>query len=819
MLAGPPLAGPASVMLSARSWRGPFAAGRRIPLPPHRLVLVNVGAAPCTVQGVALDPARDGRTGLSADAAALHVSSETQTVPPGAPLVMTLDGAAPAHPGTYQSTLRVRTDLGAPLAVPVSLSVRAHPAWAILLMLAGLSLANALIGLATEGDVKAKLRDALRAREQAHEWVETHPLPDSRADDLAAMDRGFDQAITALDGRRTDRLVDHRVEDSVEPLRDAQDRIAALRKAASGQLPTTALVDDLARQWAGFQPQLAGFARPPAPGPRSSTPSLAERLDGLIGRVRARMLVAPALYISSELEAQLTRVRLAAAAGEVDRARLLVTAVQRWLRRAARQMATEQRLVALQQVQAATVLARDQALRRDVMADGIPDTVRQAVLARADAAEALLTDASDLPALLAVSRATNAASTDLARAAGQMQLARVQAAIHAASAETPFDVVNQATADAQADPDHSRANKIVRLRRIMALWQGEVAAARDVDARPALQARVDAVDAVLDGGDLSKLAMPYEALTRAWTAYGVRRMGEAAAAAQRPYCAAYADRLRNRAGALDQALRWQALGPLLDGWEQRLDAIQLDVDRVPAGGGCLGALLAIDSRSIRLGDQMLAHSIDTSAVSASARADAAALLGPDSAVSRLATLRVPRALTLSAETPRDERTVGRRIRFAAGNLDPDWGVGVMVTIDYGDGARETRTAEALRQTMLEHAYGKPSTFHPSIVAVQPHDAAGPALPPGAIPLGDGAATLLVAPAPDAAARKLTDLFLSARFGLALLIASVVYLWRFTARTTVFGERGFDYVEAFALGFAVNAAVAGLPAALARLAPG
>ncbi|MBV8191660.1 MAG: hypothetical protein JO339_30795, partial [Alphaproteobacteria bacterium] len=49
------------------------------------------------------------------------------------------------------------------------------------------------------------------------------------------------------------------------------------------------------------------------------------------------------------------------------------------------------------------------------------------------------------------------------------------------------------------------------------------------------------------------------------------------------------------------------------------------------------------------------------------------------------------------------------------------------------------------------------------------------------------------------------------------IASVIYYWRFQSSKRVLGARSFDYVEAFALGFVVNAAVVDLPASLAKLA--
>ncbi len=84
-------------------------------------------------------------------------------------------------------------------------------------------------------------------------------------------------------------------------------------------------------------------------------------------------------------------------------------------------------------------------------------------------------------------------------------------------------------------------------------------------------------------------------------------------------------------------------------------------------------------------------------------------------------------------------------------------------------------------------------------------------------LGAGTAPLFVLPSPVSAARQLADFFFNSRFILALAIAGIVYYWRFESRDRVFGARGFDYVEAFALGFTVDAAVSKLPAEIAKLA--
>ena len=85
-------------------------------------------------------------------------------------------------------------------------------------------------------------------------------------------------------------------------------------------------------------------------------------------------------------------------------------------------------------------------------------------------------------------------------------------------------------------------------------------------------------------------------------------------------------------------------------------------------------------------------------------------------------------------------------------------------------------------------------------------------------LGEGDTTLLLGPSPVTSAQALADAFLNARFALALLVASVVYYWRFNSGKKAFGEKGFDYVEAFAVGFAISLAITKLPEKIAAFAP-
>lgn len=82
--------------------------------------------------------------------------------------------------------------------------------------------------------------------------------------------------------------------------------------------------------------------------------------------------------------------------------------------------------------------------------------------------------------------------------------------------------------------------------------------------------------------------------------------------------------------------------------------------------------------------------------------------------------------------------------------------------------------------------------------------------------GDGIATVLETPSPQTRLERLSDDLLNLHFALSMAIALVVYYWRYSNKTAIFGAKNYDYVEAFALGFAANAAVDKLPDILAKL---
>lgn len=177
-----------------------------------------------------------------------------------------------------------------------------------------------------------------------------------------------------------------------------------------------------------------------------------------------------------------------------------------------------------------------------------------------------------------------------------------------------------------------------------------------------------------------------------------------------------------------------------------------------------------------------------------------------------------RALDLRLVTPAEELVVGRRITVAVARMDPVWGTGVRVGVDFGDGAPPyVGRAEQLRQgRAITHEYAAPLTRHLRVVAAK--DLKPGSIEPADAALGEGATSVLIAPSPVSRAERLADDFLNLRFAIALLIALVVYYWRFHSKTTIFGARSIDYAEAFVLGFAANAAVTNLPDALAKVLP-
>jgi hypothetical protein len=348
-----------------------------------------------------------------------------------------------------------------------------------------------------------------------------------------------------------------------------------------------------------------------------------------------------------------------------------------------------------------------------------------------------------------------------------------------------------------------------------------VAAVPDAAERGGFSQQIEAIAMQVAAGKLNESAQLYRTFLNDWTARSIRLGGAAADRVVHAHCMEMYGDMQRDAGALEATLREHPPNPDLPDWNRRFDQIRLDMQRdgpdaetiTPA---CMDPLIAINGRMIKLSGDVFTAGVVDADMPALTRARMARASGVAAAMAVAEANRDhARSLDLTVATPEGERVVGRQLVFAAGRLDPVWGAGVQIGVDFGDGSPPfTASAEQLRQgAAIEHTYATPLTAHLKLAAAE-------GLKPGTIEpqgvsLGEGGATILIAPSPITAAQRLADDIFNLRFGIALLIAMTVYYWRFHNRNKVFGANGIDYVEAFTLGFVANAAAGKLPDILGK----
>jgi len=822
------LAGPDRIAIRQASWRGPFGCrGARLRLRPVRFAVVNVGADPCAIGGLRVDPLRD-EDGTLADAepSLRAIGHDVDApLPPGATLTLELHGRLPAHPGSAATMARIQTPGGDGLAIPVTIDIPAAAPWGIACMLAGLLCLGTINVLAGEGAVKTRLHDALAARSDIHAFLEANPAPQSRRGDIEAMDRSFDAAVAALGERRGISVEDHRIDDANAQLVAATATAGDLRKALAGQPRGAAEIADLTKEWQDLQTTLGQVTAMIGPPPATPAPGLPGKLDAFLVRYRTRFVQQPLAWISNEIVSDIDRARLAYAAGEGETARDLAVTARVWLRRSAR--ALNDGLLGYRGalMLAGSMANNEAAIRARVAQDDLPADARPAVLGLADQASAQMDGEAWLQQWGEAHRLINRARVELTRAEAALLKAQTDAAIAAVNAETDFSDTQRLTDELMANPDHSLAAKQAGLARILDLWRAHAAAVPDTAERASLDRQIDAIASQVAAGKLRESAELYRAFLNNWTARSIRLGSAAADRVVHAHCMEmYADMQRD-AGALEATLREHPPNPDLPDWNRRFDQIRLDMQRdgpdaetvTPA---CMDPLIAISDRMNKLSADIFAAGVADADIPALTRARLARASGVAAAIAVAeANKDHARALDLTPTTPQDERIVGRQLTVTAGRLDPVWRAGVQIGVDFGDGTPPfAASAEQLRQgAAIEHTYATPLTAHLKLAAAEGFRP-GTIEPQGAS-LGEGGTTILVAPSPITAAQRLADDILNLRFAIALLIALTVYYWRFHSSTKVFGAKSIDYIEAFTLGFIANAAAGKLPDLLGKVGGG
>ena len=818
LLSGPKLA------LRQTSWRGPFAfSNATLSLRPARFSVINTARSECTLQTISADP-------LQADPSGTEIPSflvltletpQARKLPANQSGAITLSGTVPARPGSYLTTVRVAPQDGPALLVPVSLAISSATIWGLLCMVAGLLLLGSVELLNGEGTVKTQLTDALRARQDIHTQLEATPAPQSRSGDVDAMDADFDAAIASLGARRRFSVVDHRQEDAQAHLAAALARAKQLRADLSGQSQGVAEIEDVRADWRGLQATLQQIATLPA---NAATAGLEGKLDGVLGAFREKLLRRPALLTTAEIDTEFGRMSLEEAAGEGGAARDLALTTRLWLRRSARdlnQALTGYRVVA---AEAGWMLNTNRILRDRAAHDDLTPEARAAILDRLDRAAALLDGNATLEQFARAGETMNAAWSAQVGAASDMQKQRMTEDNAAIDHQTDYGDTTDLVDRMQSAPlPHTLASKQATMNQVLAMWRAHVTQVSAPDMRAGLERDITGAQAALDAGDLKGFGDRYQALMAGWADWQGKLYLAASDRRMHARCLEYfADTQRN-AARIEADLRARPPGFQTNAWDRRLDAIRVRMQRQGPDSGtvshdCMTPLLAIGKSVNDLSGEIFSANLRDVLLPAATRlrfAQASGVAGVVSAIE--ADLSRPRPLTLLVRTPDSERVIGRDIMFDVAGADPVWGSSVAIDVDFGDGTHAGNLdAERLRQgARLAHAYATSSTAHATVTAIE----YGGSPASAGSTLGEGALTVLIAPNPVGTARRLADEFLNLRFALALLVSSTVYYWRYHRRTTVFGANGYDYVEAFAVGFAADAAVSNLPQALQAFAPG
>jgi hypothetical protein len=814
---------PAQVTIERVSLGGPFSRGAT-QIAPARVPLLNAAAATVSVARAFVSPLVEERTGQATRAGALATAVASPTLDAAAASMIEISGTVPARPGIYVAQLEATGDAGQTASAPVRVTVAASAAWGIGCMLLGLILLGVLKLLSGEGDVQDKARETQRARAEIHAWWRREPPPLSRAEAVAEIDRELDDASRTLAQPHPFSVDDHRIADASAALTSAREAAAKLRDALAKDPPGTAEVADLAQDWAALQERLHSLAA--ADTADAGPTGLAAHTAALLRRARLQLLGLPLQWVAADLGPQIERVRLAQAAGETDRARAMALATRAWLRRAADDL--ERRLtltMGLNQVDDSMIVSVAW-VRRLAAGDELPQAQRAALLDRLDAADAALAAGVTLADLATAARAISETETQATRDRADALVTRVQQAATAAADELSVAPMEDAMSELGAIAHPTVTQRAAALTRMLEIWRARLVAVNDAETRAGMTKAIDAAEAAAAHQDLAAAMREVHGLQHDWQAYLPRHIAAAGAAAVASVCRDWRDRNLALLIETENAVKLQSGRPEIVDWERRLDHARRGLTAVlpeaaASGDACLGAVKDSGGEVIAVSQAVFTRALADVPIPLQARLDAAQSSGLDAAIALAQQLMTaPRDLKLAPVTAEADRVAGQPLVFALGDLDPNWGSSVRVMLDWGDGTTPDLTdAEKLRQgERLEHSYADVGTVHPTVVAADnfvPAPAAGGLRADGP-ELGRSDTEVFIQRSPASTAERLADIFLTAQFGLALLIAAVVYFWRYHAGPRVFGTSGFHYVEAFSLGFAAYAAVADLPKLLAEL---
>ena len=815
------LAGPAVLKIKLASARGPFAGkAAHLSVPKTQVHIVNTSPNSAEIALPTLDRLQLSEIGIAAESE-LVVEAVPLELAPGESVPITISGLVPA---VYASTLRITPHEGKQLAIPIEFHISAHSAWGIACMVFGLMLVGLINVLDSESGIQGDLHHTLLARQAAHEFIQQMPPPQSQAALVENINREFDAAVASLQKPRKLSLVDHRGVDAQEHLKTASELTAELRRTLSARPRGSIEVDDLSREWTNLKTHFASISEQfVIPMPQVS--SLSQRLQRF-NAWAARVLLGPPIgYYTNDFNYHINQIQLLYAAGQGQDAAARAVTVRRWMQRAAAYVNAQVRLLMFFAQESGNNLATAEMIRRRIEAGEIAADRRAIILGSLDEAASLLAEPFSWQLRRTVSQRIQNARTETLRAENDSVLAAIQSAIAQEEKEYSIEGIQaiideggrlKPGADGKVDP----REKTEWLRRVALAWRTYLAILPD-SGPPTMRADLDALDAAIETNDLDAVSTHSRKLLEQWSAFSSSRARSLILNAAAPLCLRMREDVLFDLEATQQTMhRHEASADLLK-WEGELDRLRMKTyatpDRVEImQPDCLEVIGDLNTHAFKLYNEVNSAVWSTMTLPDVTKREVATDLGTMMTSEALRDLiSEVRPLRIEIMTPGDELYAGHLIEFKIANLEPIWGPGVMVKIDFGDGKREVLNAEVLRKKgSVIHVYSDAKSFSVSVVAEE-------ALSPDTIQpvykaLGEGEPRqLLIQPSPISTARRLAEIFFNIRFGLALLIAGIVYFWRFHAKTAVFGAIAFDYAQAFTLGFAVSFAVNNLPQKLAE----
>lgn len=820
--------------LRATDFRGPLGGLRRggARFDPARVTLTSSDSQPLTVVPAAHGPVHS-QTGIATDAtlraSRVEATAELRPLAPGerVDLLLEVDGALP--PGGYQSQLTLRDGNGRPLhTIPIELSVSVHWAWAMVFLVLGIFALGCVALLAGETEIRDELARVLELRREVHELIERYPQSPEGPLEPALVRRAhdaLDDATSVLRHPRGLSLRDHRQPRAAALRQEAAQALGELRSTIAGRLPGQVAGELVENEWQRLAKRLPPTrSLSPSPAEIAATPEGFDRsLSRFLAAMWRRTIAIPVDAIELGLGQRTEAVALAVSAGEDERARRLAAATRRDLRRHARLLdrtVTDYSWWRLMAVEMSTLYGR---LKSAAQSPELPAEARNTLRDRLSAArEAMAAEAPGASDLQAAHTQLLRASVHALEAESEAMLERLAAATEEATAATSLDAALSPlpSGSAQGTKRERLLAVVELLRRRIETVEGE--------RRGAMLRVVEALEQEVSREEWAAAADTMGEVLSLWSDYQEAVVGAAQRAVLEPYCQEQARRLRESL-AITKALAAPHLAdPDFASADGGFERVQQRLDTLPGGERCLAELNVAEGALLDLSDRTWKAQIRDSELTTEKLA-AIEGSGATATLAEARRLLVPvRPIEIVIRTPEDERSEGRRIAFEIQNLDPVWGAGTEILVDFGDGSEAwSGDAEIARQRpVLVHRYREPGPYRlraeakmaPAVDpgsdgSAAPHDDSLE-LPAGEL-VGAGEGSLQVAPDPISAARALADHLVNLRFALALAIGMLIQGWRLYGKRP-FGARSSDYLEAFAVGFAAHAVVDGLAAQLPGL---